>query len=221
MKRLIASLVLALTLVAPSIASAAQGLYLTPKFMMTVQNTGTVERSGWLAGHGLDNYSQFTLGGAIAAGYDFWFSHMIPIRAELELALRGNSETSDSGRWGSSKLTTNSTTLLANVYYDFHNSTAFTPYVGAGIGLAFNYLGVDMHHYGVNDAAWSGSSDDRSTNFAWQVGAGVAYSFNENMAIDAGYRYLDLGYTETKTNGTSVGIRPYNHEVMVGLRIGF
>ena len=218
MKRLIASLVLALTLVAPSIASAAQGFYLAPKFMMTVQNTGTVERSGWLAGHGLDNYSQFTLGGAIAAGYDFWFSHMIPIRAELELALRGNSETSDSGRWGSSKLTTNSTTLLANVYYDFHNSTAFTPYVGAGVGLAFNYLGVDVHD---NARNLGYSCDDRSTNFAWQVGAGVAYSFNENMAIDAGYRYLDLGYTETKSYGQSIGIRPYNHEVMLGLRIGF
>lgn len=218
MKRLIASLVLALTLVAPSIASAAQGFYLTPKFMMTVQNTGTLERSGNLAGYGLDNYSQFTLGGAIAAGYDFWFSHMIPIRAELELALRGNSETSDSGPWGSSKLTTNSTTLLANVYYDFHNSTAFTPYVGAGIGLAFNYLGVDVHDYATNMGY---SCDDRSTNFAWQVGAGVAYSFNENMAIDAGYRYLDLGYTETKTRGYNVGIRPYNHEVMLGLRIGF
>ena len=218
MKRLIASLVLALTLVAPSNASAAQGLYLTPKFMMTVQNTGTVERSSLLAGRGVDSHSQFTLGGAIAAGYDFWFSHMIPIRAELELALRGNSENSEDGPWGSTKLTTNSTTLLANVYYDFHNSTAFTPYVGAGVGLAFNYLGVDVHD---NARNLGYSCDDRSTNFAWQVGAGVAYSINENMAIDAGYRYLDLGYTETKTSGTSVGIRPYNHEVMLGLRIGF
>ncbi len=218
MKRLIASMVLALTLIAPSIASAAQGFYLAPKFMMTVQNTGTVERSGNLAGYGVDNHSQFTLGGAIAAGYDFWFSHMIPIRAELELALRGNGENSENGRYGDTKLTTNSTTLLANFYYDFHNSTAFTPYVGAGIGLAFNYLGVDVH-----DSAWNRgySCDDRSTNFAWQVGAGVAYSFNENIAVDAGYRYLDLGYTETKTNGYNVGIRPYNHEVMLGLRIGF
>ncbi len=211
-------MVLALTLIAPSIASAAQGFYLAPKFMMTVQNTGTVERSGNLAGYGVDNHSQFTLGGAIAAGYDFWFSHMIPIRAELELALRGNGENSENGRYGDTKLTTNSTTLLANFYYDFHNSTAFTPYVGAGIGLAFNYLGVDVHDYGYDRGY---SCDDRSTNFAWQVGAGVAYSFNENMAIDAGYRYLDLGYTETKSAGTSVGIRPYNHEVMLGLRIGF
>lgn len=218
MKRLIASLVLALTIVAPSIASAAQGFYLTPKFMMTVQNTGTMERSSELAGFGLDNYSQFTLGGAIAAGYDFWFSHMIPIRAELELALRGNSENSEDGIYGSTKLTTNSTTLLANVYYDFHNSTAFTPYVGAGIGLAFNYMGVDGYDYYSQEG---GSCDDRTTNFAWQVGAGVAYSISENMAIDAGYRYLDLGYTEIKNNGQSIGIRPYNHEVMLGLRIGF
>lgn len=211
-------MVLALSLIAPSIASAAQGFYLTPKFMMTVQNTGTVERSSALSGYGLDNHSQFTLGGAIAAGYDFWFQHMIPIRAELELALRGNSENSEDGPFGSTKLTTNSTTLLANFYYDFHNSSDFTPYVGAGLGLAFNYMGVDGYD---NRYDMGGSWDGRTTNFAWQVGAGVAYSINENMAIDAGYRYLDLGYTQVKSHGQSVGIRPYNHEVMLGLRIGF
>ena len=217
MKRLLATLVLALGLMAPSISSAAQGMYLAPKFLMTVQNTGTVERSGVLAGYGVDSHSQFTLGGGIAAGYDFWPSHMIPVRAELELAFRGNGENSEDGQNGSTKLTTNSTTLLANFYYDFHNSSAFTPYVGAGLGLAFNYLGVDVHAMDGRSA----SADERQTRFAWQVGAGVAYNFNENMAIDAGYRYLDLGYTEVKQGGQNIGIRPYNHEVMLGLRFGF
>ncbi len=217
MKRFITALVLVCALMAPGISSAYQGFYLTPKFLMTDQNTGTLERSGGLRGFGLDNYSQFTLGGALAAGYDFWPMYMVPVRVDVELALRGNSEVGEDGPVGSSKMTFNSTTLLLSAYYDFHNATAFTPYVGAGLGMAFNYLGGDLHEYG----GASGSVDDRTTNFAWHVGAGVAYNFTDNMAVDLSYRYLDLGYTEVSMGGNTVGIRPYNHEVGLGLRFGF
>lgn len=218
MKRLVTALILACALIVPSISSAYSGMYLTPKFLMTVQNTGTVERSHALSGFGLDEYSQFTLGGALAAGYDFWPQYMLPFRAELEVALRGNSETKEDSAWGSSEMTSNSTTLLANFYYDFHNSSAFTPYVGAGLGLAFNYLGVDIKD---RSTGLGSSVDDRSTNFAWQVGAGVAYAFTDNLSVDASYRYLDLGYTEVEGYGYNVSTRPYNHEVSLGLRFGF
>ncbi len=217
MKRWITALVLAMALLAPSTSSAYQGFYLTPKFLMTVQNTGTVERSHSLAGTGFGEYSQFTLGGALAAGYDLWPVYMVPVRVDVELALRGNSEYEEAGPRGTTSLTTNSTTLLLNAYYDFHNSTDFTPYVGGGIGMAFNYLGVDYHDRN-GDA---NSFDDRVTNFAWQIGAGVAYSFNENMSVDVSYRYLDLGHTEVSQGNRNVSIRPYNHEFGVGLRFGF
>ena len=206
MKRLILALAMVFALALPSVSSAASGMYLAPKFLMTVQNTGIVDRSSSMGGLGLDPYSQFTLGGALTAGYDFWPQQMLPLRVEIEFAMRGNSETEWSGWKGTSEMTFNSTTLLANVYYDFHNSTAFTPYVGAGLGLAFNYFGVD----------WK-----RQTNFAWQVGAGVAYAINENIAVDVAYRYLDLGYTQVDSYAGDAGIRPYNHEFMLGLRFGF
>lgn len=216
MKRFLLALVLACAIALPSVSNAATGMYLAPKFLMTVQNTGTLDRSRNFGGFGLDSYNQFTLGGALAAGYDFWPQNMFPLRVEVEFALRGNSEVGWSGPRGHADGTFNSSTLLANVYYDFHNSTSFTPYVGAGIGMAFNYMGADI--------GWEGDSrsyDDWSTNLAWQVGAGVAYSFNENVAVDVAYRYLDLGYTEVSTSYGSVGIRPYNHEIMLGLRFGF
>ena len=48
---------------------------------------------------------------------------------------------------------------------------------------------------------------------------------NDQVSIDAQYRYVDLGYTEVSSNyggeSQSVGIRPYNHEIMLGLRWGF
>ena len=203
MKRILLALVMVCALALPSVSNAASGMYLAPKFLMTVQNTGTVDRGNGMGGLGMDPYSQFTL---------------FPLRVELEFAMRGNSETEWSGILGTGDMTFNSTTLLANVYYDFHNSTAFTPYVGAGLGLAFNYLGVDWRTHNGNHG---GSIDDRQTNFAWQVGAGVAYSFTDNMAVDVAYRYLDLGYTQVDGHYGDVGIRPYNHEIMLGLRFGF
>lgn len=217
MKRLILALAMVFALALPSVSSAASGMYLAPKFLMTVQNTGIVDRSSSMGGLGLDPYSQFTLGGALAAGYDFWPQQMLPLRVEIEFAMRGNSETEWSGMFGTAEMTFNSTTLLANVYYDFHNSTAFTPYIGAGLGLAFNYLGVDTEYYN----GYGDSMDDRQTNFAWQVGVGVAYAINENIAVDAAYRYLDLGYTQLDSHYGDMGIRPYNHEFMLGLRFGF
>ena len=218
MKRILLALVMVCALALPSVSNAASGMYLAPKFLMTVQNTGTVDRGNGMGGLGMDPYSQFTLGGALAAGYDFWPQNMFPLRVELEFAMRGNSETEWSGIRGTGDMTFNSTTLLANVYYDFHNSTAFTPYVGAGLGLAFNYFGVDWKYH---NGTPGGSIDDRQTNFAWQVGAGVAYSFTDNMAVDVAYRYLDLGYTQVDGHYGDVGIRPYNHEIMLGLRFGF
>lgn len=225
MKRFILALALVLSLALPNIAAAeGNGMYLAPKFLMSFQNTGQIERSRALAGSGVDQYSQFTLGGAMALGYDFWPQQMLPLRAEIEFALRGNNEKtwSDGGQYiNEVKGTWNSSTLFANLFWDFHNDTAFTPYVGAGLGMAFNYVGYDFTDNNGNKF----SADDRFTNFAWNVGAGVAYNFNENFAVDASYRFVGLGYNEVSatSNGRKyeIGNRPYNNEFMVGLRFAF
>ena len=104
MKRTILALALLMALVLPGMAKAeGTGMYLAPKFLMTIQETGTIERSGM---GGVDEYSQFTLGGALAAGYDFWPQYLVPLRVELEYALRGNSEKSWGSNWGSCLLYT-------------------------------------------------------------------------------------------------------------------
>ena len=65
MKRFLLALVMVCALALPSVSNAASGMYLAPKFLMTVQNTGTVDRSNGMGGLGMDPYSQFTLGGAL------------------------------------------------------------------------------------------------------------------------------------------------------------
>ena len=116
--------------------------------------------------------------------------------------------------------TWNSSTLFANLYYDFRNDSAFVPYIGAGIGMSFNYLGFDLHRGGS-----AVSRDESTTNFAWNLGAGVAFNINEHFAIDAGYRFVSLGYNDVSVtsagNKYNVGNRPYENEFMLGLRYGF
>ena len=186
MKRFILALALVLSLALPNIAAAeGNGMYLAPKFLMSFQNTGQIERSRALAGSGVDQYSQFTLGGAMALGYDFWPQQMLPLRAELEFAMRGNNEKTWSDGGAAIKQvkgTWNSSTLFANLFWDFHNDSIMTPYVGGGLGMAFNYAGYDFTAN--NGDKFSG--DQRTTNFAWNLGAGVAFNINEHFAIDAG-----------------------------------
>ncbi|MDR2572801.1 MAG: outer membrane beta-barrel protein [Desulfovibrio sp.] len=227
MKRGIALMTLIFALLA-SVPAAAEGtgMYLAPKFLMSFQNTGTMSRSSYLQGSGLDSYSQFTLGAGLAAGYDFWPQQMIPVRAEIEFAMRGNSEKSwdagDARNVRDIKGTWNNSTLFANLYWDFHNSTAFTPYVGGGLGMAFNYTGYDFRD---NTTRSTHSMDDHYTNFAWNLGAGVAFNFNDSLALDVGYRFVHLGYNEVSAtvNGSKIEISndPYNNEFMLGLRFMF
>ena len=212
MKRTILALALLMALVLPGMAKAeGTGMYLAPKFLMTIQETGTIERSGM---GGVDEYSQFTLGGALAAGYDFWPQYLVPLRVELEYALRGNSEKSwNYGRGMDFKGAWNASTLFLNLYYDFRNSTAFTPYVGAGLGMAFNYA-----NYTFSSPGYHGNFDEHSTN----LGAGVAYDITDSLAVDLGYRYVNLGYYEVDLpDGAKLKNQPCNHEFMLGLRYTF
>ena len=110
--------------------------------------------------------------------------------------------------------------LFLNLYYDIQTGTPFVPYIGAGAGLAFNYVEYTGH---VSDGVdtMRGSASDNFTNFAWNVGAGVAYNFNENFAVDLGYRFMMMGYNEVSIGGSNISNQPYNNEFMLGLRFTF
>ena len=156
----------------------------------------------------------------LAVGYDFYPQQQIPLRAEIEFALRGNSEKSWDGVWDGDNFSTkglwNTSTLFLNLYYDIQTGTPFVPYIGAGAGLAFNYV-----EYTVHSDRGNASASDNFTNFAWNVGAGVAYNFNENFAVDLGYRFMMMGYNEVSIGGSNISNQPYNNEFMLGLRFTF
>ena len=121
---------------------------------------------------------------------------------------------------------------MANFYYDFAISgSKWTPYVGAGIGLgtyaqkAIVEVDIDdtvladlMQMPGaaemLKDLPLGGKTfaDDTLTEFEWQVGLGATYNFNENWALDIGYRF----------NSSTVEKEfVYAHELKVGARYLF
>lgn len=224
MKRFTLIIALFAFLLFPALSKAGDtGFYMAPKFLMTFQDTGTVSRSSALAGSGIDDYNQFTLGGAFALGYDLWPQQMIPLRMEIEVAFRGNSEKnwSNGGNITEVKGLWNNTTLFANLFWDFHNDSDFTPFIGGGLGMAFNYSGYDI----TTRSGDKFSIDDRETNFAWNAGAGISYTCNDFLTIDASYRFVGLGYNEESSviNGRKyeVSTQPYNNEFMLGARFSF
>ncbi|HOX16422.1 MAG TPA: outer membrane beta-barrel protein [Smithellaceae bacterium] len=78
--------------------------------------------------------------------------------------------------------------FLANGYIDFVNKSPFTPYISAGIGIANVGVKSDYYYDHHNDRYYYYDDDD--TVFAYQVGAGVAYSINKNMILDLKYRFF-------------------------------
>lgn len=63
--------------------------------------------------------------------------------------------------------------LMSNFYKDFDNSSAFTPYVGFGVGGAFVSNGFGQ----------------RDSEFAYQGKAGVAVDLDEGLTFDVEYNY--------------------------------
>lgn len=157
-----------------------------------------------------------------AGGYDFGF-----LRLEGELSYkngeiskiteqnRGTRITAVDGRLGA-------TALMCNLFFDIHNATPVTPYIGGGAGFATLYL---SDTYGrevqTGDRVRVYRSGDDSV-FAYQVGAGLEIAFNRRFSLDLGYRYF--GTTKAKFNSRSsmeTELRLESHNAAVGFRVKF
>ncbi len=137
---------------------------------------------------------------------------------------------------------------MLNFYYDFRNSTRFTPYVGAGIGVTYRQLTRTSSEV-ANCSGLSNASDptriDCSSNTggpsssvitegtatkkAWDVAgalmAGVAIQVSDDVLWDTGYRYLwqdgGLAVESLTLAGTSrLEIKDVGqHQLRTGIRL--
>jgi outer membrane protein OmpA-like peptidoglycan-associated protein len=123
-----------------------------------------------------------------------------------------------------------STTLMANLIYDFGSADAvLRPFVGVGVGVNR----VNTQTIGALRANRSAAfaADDSSAEFAAQAIAGLAWAISERTSLDLTYRYLtgDASWAST-TSGTGVGATQFgtwegdydqSHTVSLGLRYSF
>lgn len=111
--------------------------------------------------------------------------------------------------------------LLANAYADLGTYGGFTPYIGAGIGVAHvqwdnltNDVGVITVHEG-----------QKSMRGAYALMAGASYCVSSNVELDGGYRYTRVGGGDMfgYANGGGPGVDGGFdvHEVRGGLRYNF
>jgi opacity protein-like surface antigen len=103
--------------------------------------------------------------------------------------------------------------FLLNGYYDFINSTRFTPYITAGLG------GYHLRN------KYQNSSLENDIDFAWQAGAGVNYRLDDQISFDFKYRYLGGADAELTTQtyfGSFSQMRNVgDHQLLAGIRVGF
>lgn len=230
MKKLVA-LLFAAALMLPVGAQAAEyGVYVAPKIGVAIQS---IKIKGSLEdGSDTAKGNKAVFGGGLAIGYDFMTRFDMPLRVEAELTAWGNAS---KGKSYSETIFGETYTanfdgkvevvpVFLNLYYDFHNESAFTPYVSAGIGYA-SVKSKMSASTNIFDFAISKTSSKGS--FAWNVGLGCAYSFNDMFAVDLGYRYASYGSTKSHSgeiDGVSYHFRTQNnaqHQLMLGGRFTF
>jgi len=105
--------------------------------------------------------------------------------------------------------------LMANGYYDFSTGGPFTPFVGAGLGVA--RVGLTDLSIGARPLV-----DDHDTDFAYQAMGGVSYRLTANGAIFTEYRYFAVNDPTFDTvGGGQVHSDFATHNVEVGYRVAF
>ena len=212
MRRL--SLALAVATLGVSSAAMAQGYngwYLGARGGVTWLEDSSTTVGG--VANNIDYDRGYNIGGSV--GYQFGG----PFRLEAEVVYRKNDV--DSYTLGGTRLTGaagdgSSLALMVNGFYDFNTGTAFTPYVGLGIGYA--RISAD----GITATGLGATNSDDDNKFAYQAIAGLAYALTPEVSLTADYRYFATQDPKFRlSNGTTIEGEYKTHNVMVGLMLRF
>jgi opacity protein-like surface antigen len=174
-------------------------------------------------------------GGIIGGGIGYRFNDHL--RSDVTLAYRAGykasgASTTDAGTGDTlsvGKADISSTAVMTNLYYDVATIDRFTPYVGGGLGLAFNK--TDAARMSVNGSDVGQGTSTTNTDLAWQLSAGASIAVTGNLSADIGYRYQDLGKVKAGINdftpngeSTAMGGGKGSlsaHEIQAGMRYNF
>ena len=152
-------------------------------------------------------------GGALAVGVSSPLEYG-SVRMELEYAQNADAK---EGR-AYNEITIETKAAFVNAYYDFDlkSSIPLTPYIGMGLGWGHLELKYNSE----------APSSFKKDGLAFNIGAGVSYAISENIAFDAGYRfvrYAPIKKTLVEASDGSLKIRVESraHEFVAGIRYTF
>jgi opacity protein-like surface antigen len=114
--------------------------------------------------------------------------------------------------------------FLENAYVDLGTWAYLTPFVGAGVGGAYNSV-YDFTETGPTAGSINGTGPATSKwNLAWAAYAGVAYNVTNNYKVELTYRYLSLGSATDTIDCTGCNPNSYkwnnltSQDFMIGFR---
>ncbi len=89
--------------------------------------------------------------------------------------------------------------FMANAYVDLGTWWCITPFIGAGVGGAYDMIsGVQDNGIIAGGSTGFGFGPNASNlNLAWNIQAGLTYNVSNNLKIDLSWRYLNMGSPET------------------------
>jgi opacity protein-like surface antigen len=117
-------------------------------------------------------------------------------------------------------------TAMVNVYKDLGTFGGVTPYIGAGVGVAYNMTGETFF---VGNPFLTNRIEGASrASLAWSLMAGIGWQMTDRAILDLGYKYMDYGKAITGRVDNAGFVNPAvrinditAHEFRVGLRYSF
>ena len=170
--------------------------------------------------------------GVVGIGVGKYFNNNI--RGEMSLNYRDGHQldTTDTINAGFSyKADLKSVSMFFSGYYDFNSinlsGKSLTPYIGGGIGLARNDMGVTT--VSVSGENFTSMIEGKNvTEFAWKLGAGANLNLTEKCSLDLNYQFVDLGkFKSGLVSNTMINLyKPFEgdyrtNELTIGLRYKF
>lgn len=157
-------------------------------------------------------------GFAIAGQVGYGFGN---IRLEGEVSWRQNEVSKFMNYFGTQDPdgNLNALSVMGNVYYDFHNDSRWTPYVGAGFG------GINVSADNIKASGIPVTNDHQMVP-GYQGIAGVQYAVNDQLSLKADYHFVhtlnDAHLEIDNAYGGGYADGPYSaHTIMIGFNWKF
>jgi outer membrane protein OmpA-like peptidoglycan-associated protein/outer membrane protein W len=228
---------LACSMLALPIAARAQvvdGLYIGAGAGLNLLEPEQLHGLGALLPHGYAGHPKFSFDAGVAAIGSIGYGLGNGLRFEVEGGYRNNAIDRVGGAATKSG-TSEKASAMVNALYDFdltqyYGITAFTPYVGAGVGYAYDDI-TRLSSFAGGDAIHIHGASDQ---FAYQAIVGVAFPLTDlvpGLSLTAEYRFFGTSkggkFATHAVSGKTVAFgdisasSDLNNSIMLGLRYAF